>query len=289
MTDLLVSALDGLSFGMILFLIAAGLSLIMGVMQILNLAHGALFMLGGYVGWTVAVEHGYGFWVSLLVAGVAIAVLGLVIERLMRGMHDRLDNQVLATLGISYIITNVVIWIWGAQPKVPYLPSLFDGSVSVGSESYPAVRIAVIGAGVAMAIALWWFQERTRLGAMVRAGMDDRETAYSLGVNVGAVSAAVFVLGCFIAGISGVLGQQLSGLKPADGTAMLLLALVVLVVGGVGRVQGALLGALLIGLVNSFGLTLFPSLASFTVYAAMIIVLVIRPGGLLGRPEGMRI
>jgi branched-chain amino acid transport system permease protein len=286
MTDLLVSALDGLSFGMILFLIAAGLSLIM---QILNLAHGALFMLGGYVGWTVAVEHGYGFWVSLLVAGVAIAVLGLVIERLMRGMHDRLDNQVLATLGISYIITNVVIWIWGAQPKVPYLPSLFDGSVSVGSESYPAVRIAVIGAGVAMAIALWWFQERTRLGAMVRAGMDDRETAYSLGVNVGAVSAAVFVLGCFIAGISGVLGQQLSGLKPADGTAMLLLALVVLVVGGVGRVQGALLGALLIGLVNSFGLTLFPSLASFTVYAAMIIVLVIRPGGLLGRPEGMRI
>jgi branched-chain amino acid transport system permease protein len=288
-TDLLVSTLDGLSFGMILFLIAAGLSLIMGVMQILNLAHGALFMLGGYVGWTVAVEHGHGFWISLLVAGVTIAVLGLVIERLMRGMHDRLDNQVLATLGISYIVTNVVIWIWGAQPKVPYLPSIFEGSVSVGSEPYPTVRIAVIGAGVAMAIALWWFQERTRLGAMVRAGMDDRETAYSLGVNVGAVSAAVFVLGCFIAGISGVLGQQLSGLKPADGTTMLLLALVVLVVGGVGRVQGALLGALLIGLVNSFGLTLFPSLASFTVYAAMIIVLVIRPGGLLGRPEGMRI
>lgn len=289
MTDLIVSTLDGLSFGMILFLIAAGLSLIMGVMQILNLAHGALFMLGGYIGWTVAVEQGLGFWVSLLVAGVAIAALGLVIERLMRGMHDRLDNQVLATLGISYILTNVVIWVWGAQPKVPYVPTLFDDAIGVGSESYPTVRIAVIGIGAATAIALWWFQERTRLGAMVRAGMDDRETAYSLGVNVGAVSAVVFVLGCFIAGVSGVLGQQLSGLKPADGTAMLLLALVVLVVGGIGRVQGALLGALLIGLITAFGLTLFPSLSAFLVYAAMIVVLAIRPGGLLGRPEGMRI
>lgn len=289
MTDLLITTLDGLSFGMILFLIAAGLSLIMGVMQILNLAHGALFMLGGYIGWTVAVEQGAGFWVSMVVAGVAIGALGLAIERLMRGMHDRLDNQVLATLGISYIITNVVIWVWGAQPKVPYLPSAFDGSFTVGGETYPVVRVAVIGCGLALALALWFFQERTRLGAMVRAGMDDRETAYSLGVNVGAISAIVFVLGCFIAGISGVLGQQLSGLKPADGTTMLLLALVVLVIGGVGRVQGALLGAVLIGLINSFGLTHFPSMAPFLVYAAMILVLVIRPQGLLGRVEGMRL
>jgi branched-chain amino acid transport system permease protein len=288
-TDLAITLLDGLSFGMILFLIAAGLSLIMGVMQILNLAHGALFMLGGYIGWTVAVEHGFGFWTSLVVAGVAVALLGLVIERLMRGMHDRLDNQVLATLGISYIITNAVIWIWGAQPKVPYLPSSFDGSFTVGGETYPVVRVAVIGCGLALAFGLWWFQERTRLGAMVRAGMDDRETAYSLGVNVGAISAIVFVLGCFIAGASGVLGQQLSGLKPADGMTMLLLALVVLVIGGVGRVQGALLGALLIGLINSFGLTFFPSMAAFLVYAAMILVLVVRPQGLLGHPEGMRL
>lgn len=289
MTELLVGTLDGLSFGMILFLIAAGLSLIMGVMQILNLAHGALFLLGGYIGWTVAVEQGLGFWASLPLAGAAIALLGLAIERLLRGMHGRLDNQVLATLGLSYILVNAIVWIWGAEPKVPYLPVALDGSLSVGAEPYPAVRIAVIVAGAAMAAALWWFQERTRLGATVRAGMDDRETAASLGINVGAVSAAVFALGCFVAGLSGVLGQQLSGLKPADGTSMLLLALVVLVVGGVGRVQGALLGALLIGLVNSFGLMLFPSLASFTVYAAMILVLAVRPGGLLGRPVGMRI
>ena len=289
MADFAITSLDGLSFGMILFLIAAGLSLIMGVMQIVNLAHGAMFMLGGYVGWTVAVEEGLGFWPSLLAAGLAIAALGFVVERLMRGMHDRLDNQVLATLGISYIITNVVIWVWGAQPKVPYLPSAFEGSFTVGSETYPVVRLAVIGCGLVLAVGLWWFQERTRLGAMVRAGMDDRETAYSLGVNVGAVSAIVFVLGCFIAGISGVLGQQLSGLKPADGTTMLLLALVVLVVGGVGRVQGALVGALLIGLINAFGLRFFPSMAAFLVYAAMILVLVVRPRGLLGQPEGVRL
>ena len=124
---------------------------------------------------------------------------------------------------------------------------------------------------------------------MVRAGMDDPETAYSLGVNVGAVSAIVFVLGCFIAGISGVLGQQLSGLSPADGTQMLLLALVVVVLGGVGRVEGALLGAILIGLINSFGQLLIPSISAFLAYAAMILVLVVRPQGLLGRTEGMRL
>lgn len=289
MSKLLISTLDGLSFGMILFLIAAGLSLIMGVMQILNLAHGVLFLLGGYIGWTVAVEHGGGFWLSLLIAGMAIGILGLAIERMVRGMHNRLDNQVLATLGVSYIVTNVIIWIWGAEAKVPYVPSGLDGSFSIGSHSYPTVRIGVIAAGIILAIALWWFQERTRLGAMVRAGMDDRETAYSLGINVGLVSAIVFVIGCFIAGMSGVLGQQLSGLKPADGTTMLLLALVVLVIGGIGRIEGALLGALLIGLINSFGLTLFPEFSSFLVYTAMIIVLVIRPSGLLGRPEGMKL
>jgi branched-chain amino acid transport system permease protein len=289
MSKLLISTLDGLSFGMILFLIAAGLSLIMGVMQILNLAHGVLFLLGGYIGWTVAVEHGGGFWLSLLIAGVAIGALGLAIERMVRGMHDRLDNQVLATLGVSYIVTNVIIWIWGAEAKVPYIPSGLDGSFSIGSHSYPTVRVGVIVAGIILAVALWWFQERTRLGAMVRAGMDDRETAYSLGVNVGLVSAIVFVLGCFIAGMSGVLGQELSGLKPADGTTMLLLALVVLVIGGIGRIEGALLGALLIGLINSFGLTLFPKFSSFLVYAAMILVLAIRPSGLLGRPEGMKL
>jgi branched-chain amino acid transport system permease protein len=290
MGSTIVSILNGLSYGMILFLIAAGLSLIMGVMQFLNLAHGALFMLGGYIGWTVAVEHGAGFWVAVLVAGLAIALIGFVMERLLlRRLHDQLDNQVLATLGITYIITNLTIWIWSAQPKVAFVPSSFEGSLTIAGESYPTSRIAVLGAGAIVAVALWWFQDRTRMGAMVRAGMDDRETASSLGVNVGAVSAIVFTVGCFVAGLSGVLGQQLTGLQPGQGTSVLLLALVVLVLGGIGTVQGALLGALLIGLVNSFGQLLFPDLAAFTIYAAMILVLVVRPGGLLGRPEALRI
>lgn len=286
----IVSALNGLSYGMILFLIAAGLSLILGVMQFLNLAHGALFMLGGYIGWTVAVEHGGGFLVAVLVAGVAVAVLGLLLERLLlRRLHDQLDNQVLATLGITYIITNLTIWIWTAQPKVAFVPPVFDGSLQIAGQSYPTSRIAVLGAGLIVAVALWWFQDRTRVGAMLRAGMDDRETASSLGVNVAAVSAVVFTVGCFVAGLSGVLGQQLTGLQPGQGTSVLLLALVVLVLGGIGTVQGALLGAILIGLVTSFGQTLFPGVSAFLIYVAMILVLVVRPGGILGRPEALRI
>jgi branched-chain amino acid transport system permease protein len=276
-----VDLFNGLAFGMILFLIAAGLSLIMGVMGILNLAHGALYMVGGYIGWTIAVHADLGFWAGAL--GAALC------ERLLlRRLHGRFDEQVLATLGVTYILTNAVIWIWGAEPKVPFAPSVFDGSVSLFGERYATVRVALIVIGLVLAVALWWLQDRTRLGAMVRAGMDDAQMSRAMGINVGAVSATVFAFGSLVVGFSGVLGQQIIGVQPDLGLSMLLLALVVLIVGGVGSVQGALLGAVLIGLVNSYGTSLFPSLAAFLPYAAMILVLVVRPYGLLGRPELVR-
>lgn len=289
MDSTLITILDGISYGMILFLIAAGLSLVMGVMGILNLAHGALFMLGGYIGWTVTVDAGANFWLGLLAAGVGVALLGVVLERgLLRRMHDQLDNQVLATLGILFILTNLSIWIWTAEAKPPYIPNVFDGSVDIAGTGYPKARIAVIVAAALIAAALWIIQERTRLGTMVRAGMDDRETAASLGVNVGLVSAVVFAMGSFVVGISGVLGQQLVGVQPDHGLNMLLLALIVLIVGGIGTIQGALVGALAVGLIRSVGLTLFPSFELLLVYGAVILVLVVRPSGLLGRPAAVQ-
>jgi branched-chain amino acid transport system permease protein len=289
MDSTLITILDGISFGMILFLIAAGLSLVMGVMGILNLAHGALFMLGAYIGWTVTVDGGGSFWLGLLAAGAGVALLGVVLERgLLRRMHDQLDNQVLATLGVLFILTNLSIWIWTAEAKPPYIPDVFDGAVDIAGTGYPKSRIAVIVIATLIAIALWFIQERTRLGTMVRAGMDDRETAASLGVNVGLVSAAVFAIGAFVVGISGVLGQQLVGVQPEHGLSMLLLALIVLIVGGVGTIQGALVGALAVGLIRSVGLTLFPSFELLLVYGAVIVVLVVRPQGLLGRPAAVQ-
>jgi branched-chain amino acid transport system permease protein len=285
----IVDLFNGLAFGMILFLIAAGLSLIMGVMGILNLAHGALYMVGGYIGWTVAVHVDMGFWAGALAAALCVAVVGFALERLLlRRLHGRFDEQVLATLGVTYILTNAVIWIWGAEPKVPFAPSVFGGSTSLFGERYATVRIALIVIGLVLAVALWWLQDRTRLGAMVRAGMDDAQMSRAMGINVGAISAAVFAFGSLVVGFSGVLGQQIIGVNPDLGLSMLLLALVVLIVGGVGSVQGALLGAVLIGLVNSYGTALFPALAAFLPYAAMILVLVVRPHGLLGRPELVR-
>jgi branched-chain amino acid transport system permease protein len=280
----LITLLDGVSFGMILFLIAAGLSLIMGVMGILNLAHGALFMLGGYIGWTVTVDAGGSFWLGLLAAAVAITLIGVVLERgLLRRMQGQLDNQVLATLGILFIITNICIWIWTAEAKPPYIPSLFQGSLSIAGDGYPKSRIALIVIAAVIAFVLWWIQDRTRLGTMVRAGMDDRATAASLGVNVSLVSMIVFALGSFVVGASGVLGQQLVGVQPENGMTMLLLALIVLIVGGIGTIQGALVGALAVGIIRSFGLQLFPEFELLLVYGAVIIVLVVRPSGLLGR------
>jgi branched-chain amino acid transport system permease protein len=289
MESTVITILDGVSFGMILFLIAAGLSLVMGVMGILNLAHGALFMLGAYIGWTVTVDAGGSFWLGLMAAGVGVALLAVVLERaLLRRMHDQLDNQVLATLGILFMLTNASIWIWTAEAKPPYIPDVFDGAVDIMGTGYPKSRVAVIVAAALIAAALWLVQERTRLGTMVRAGMDDRETAASLGVNVGLVSAVVFALGAFVVGISGVLGQQLVGVQPEHGLSMLLLALIVLIVGGIGTIQGALVGALAVGLIRSVGLTLFPSYELLLVYGAVIVVLVVRPSGLLGRPTAVQ-
>lgn len=272
---------------MILFLLTTGLSLTYGLMGIVNLSHGAIYMLGAYVGWTVAVQAGLNWWLAVICGGVAAGLVGLMIERgFLRSLYKRMNEQVMLTIGFIYVIVNVTQWIWGGLERAPYSPKIFSGSFGLLGMQYPIYRMAVLGIGVVVAVGLWWFQERTRYGAIVRAGMDDQETGMGLGINMARVTYLVFLLGSFLAGIAGVIGAQMLGADLGMGWDILLPALIVLVVGGAGSIEGVLVGAMLIGLVDSFGRTYVPSLAMFFSYIVMVIILSVRPGGLIPRRSG---
>ena len=284
MSTIILDLLNGISYGMVLFLLAAGLSIIMGLMGITNMAHGALYMVGAYVGWTLAVQLALNFWLAALVGAVASGVIGLLLQQVfLRSLYKRPNEQVLLTYGFVYILTNVCIWIWGGRSRPQFTAPVLSGTVQLGSVSFPKARLATIAVGVIIALCLWWWQEKTRTGARVRAGMDDRETVAGLGVNIAKLSMIVFSLAAFLGGFAGVIGAQLLGVNSTMGNDILLLALIVIIVGGVGSIQGALLGAMLIGLVTAFGQTFLPAFDTFTIYLAMIVVLVIRPSGILGR------
>ncbi|MFC1980006.1 ABC transporter permease [Chloroflexota bacterium] len=279
----LLHFINGISYGMILFLIASGLSLIFGVMGIFNLAHGSLYMLGAYIGLTFVLS-GLNFWLAALVGGLSVGIIGIVLVRVfLSRLYKQFNEQVLLTLGFVYIIANVTTWIWGPWPKSIEAPGLLAGSVSIGDFSFPIYRLAIIIVGLVIAIGLWWLQDKTRVGAIVRAGMDDRQMTIGLGLNYGLISTAIFGLGACMAGIAGFIGGPLLGTSPRMGLPILLLATIVIVVGGVGKVQGALLGAILIGLVDTFGKAFFPDFSLFSIYLIFILVLLIRPSGLLGR------
>jgi branched-chain amino acid transport system permease protein len=284
MEQVIINLLNGISYGMVLFLIASGMSVVMGAMNIINLAHGVLYMIGGYVGWTAAVKFGAPFGLGLLTGGLAAGFTGLVIERgFLRHLYKQPNEQVLLTFGFVYILTNLCLWVWGGWPRMPFTAKVLTGSIEIMGKAYPKARLATIVIGFVLAILLWWLQDKTRIGATVRAGMDNKEMTMGLGINLERVFASVFFVASCIAGVAGVLGAQLLGVYNALGLEILLFALIVIIVGGVGSVQGALLGGLLIGVIDAFGRALFPRLAMFTMYFTMIIILLVRPSGLLGR------
>jgi branched-chain amino acid transport system permease protein len=284
MGAVVLGLLNGISLGSILFLLASSLSLIMGVMGILNLAHGALYMVGAYVGWTIAMRYELNFGLAVLAGGVAAGLVGLVVERgFFRHLYRQLNEQVLLSFGLIYIVTNLCRLVWGPRSRAPFTASFLSGSFPIMGISYPFSRIMIIFIGLFVALGLWWLQDKTRVGAIVRAGMDDKEMVSGLGVNLERISVVVFFVGASIAGGTGVVGAELLGANLQLSIDVLLLALVVVIVGGVGSVQGALLGGMLIGCIDSLGKTLFPQAAMFTIYLAMIIILLARPTGLLGR------
>ncbi len=276
--------LNGISFGMVLFLAGSGLSVVMGVMGITNLAHGALYMLGGYVGWTVAVHYGMNFWLAVFAGGLVSGLIGLTIERIfLRHLYKQPNEQVLLTFGFVYIITNLSIWIWGGRPRMQFASRALSGFLNIFEMPHPITRLVIIAIGLVVAIVLWWLQDRTRLGAIVRAGMDDKEMTTGLGINLEMVSMFVFFLAAFVAGVAGVIGAQLMGVHSILGIDILLIALIVVIVGGMGSVQGALSGGIVIGLIDTFGKSLFPQFAMFTMYLAMVVILLVKPSGILGR------
>jgi branched-chain amino acid transport system permease protein len=272
----------GLSYGMVLFLVATGLSLTMGLMRIVNMAHGALYMFGGYVGLWVTTHSN--FWVGALAGAAACGLIGLVLETgFLRRLYKREESQVLLTIGFIYILMNIAQWIWASYPFAGPVPSILSTSVTVGSAGIPTYRLFLVLFGLLMAVLLWLFQDKTKVGAKVRAGMDKGEVASALGINLKVLFTGVFVLGSVVAGLSGLMGSKITGVKLGNSWEILLFSLIVVVVGGAGSIQGALLGGVLLGLLDAFGKAYFPEVASYLMYLALIVILLVKPSGLLGR------
>ena len=281
---LITNLLAGISLGMVFFLIAIGLSLVLGLMRIINLAHGSLFMLGAYLGITVSFATG-NFILGILAGTAGAGVAGLIIERgFLRGLHKRDLDQILLTFGFVYIIGNLHLWIYTAWPKAPYLPSILGGSIPIGTLHFPIHRIVVIFVGLAIYLFLWWFMEKTKAGAIIRAGADDAEMTSGLGINLTPTFIIAFFLGSALAGFAGVAGSPLlGGITLEGGIEMLFVALAVCIIGGMGSVHGTLVAALLLGIFSALAATYVPVIAIFTIYIVMVIILLVRPSGLLGK------
>jgi len=278
-----LNLLNGISFGMVLFLLAAGLSLTLGVMGILNLAHGSLFMIGAFVGFFVF-SGGGSFWVAALLAGAIAGLVGLVLEKAFLGrLHNLFDAQAMLLVGVVYILGNLGLWIFGPQNRLASPPLSLAFSVRIGNYTFPAYRLALILIGTIVFISLWWLLAKTRIGAIIRAGMDDREMTTGLGVNYGLISTAVFSLGAFTAGFAGAIALPMIGVAPSIAWDILLYSFIVVVVGGMGSMLGSLIGSLFIGLVDTFSRALFPDIATFTLYTVLVITLLVKPSGILGR------
>ena len=282
-------ALSGLTAAMFLFLIASGLSLIFGVLRVLNFAHGTFYMLGAYAAWQLVQWLGAGggsFWLAVLGAAAAVAVLGGLVERfLLRHLYAKDElYQLLFTYALVLVLSDVAKILWGTQQKGVARPPGLEGATSLFGATIPYYNLFIVALGLAIAVAFWYVLQRTRAGRLIRAAALDRETLGALGVNVGALYTGVFVLGSFLGGLGGALVTPVRTIVPGMDTEIIVEAFVVVVIGGLGSFWGTLLGALIYGQVLAFGILFFPRFSIFAVFALMAAVLIIRPWGLLGRP-----
>jgi branched-chain amino acid transport system permease protein len=279
----IVQTFNGLSYGALLFLLASGLSLIFGVMRIVNLAHGSYFLLGGYVALSV-VWRTRSFPLALLAGATAIALVGIGMERLfLRRLSGQTLGQVLMTVGFALIFQDLALLIWGGDPYSLPLPAPLQGVLTVGAFRFPRYRVFIMLLAAVIGALLWLALDRTRVGAMIRAAVDDAEMAGGVGIHVPGVSLGVFALGAFLAALGGGIGGGFLGVYPGLDFEILPYAFVVVIVGGLGSLPGAMVGSLLVGLLDNFGKALFPELAYFTLFAPMALILALRPTGLFGR------
>ncbi|HWM83347.1 MAG TPA: branched-chain amino acid ABC transporter permease [Pseudolabrys sp.] len=285
MTVWLTLAVNSIALGGLLFLLSAGFSLIFGLMRIPNLMHGSFFMLGAYIGVTLLDPRvGMNFWLAAIVSGLAVALIGGVIERfLLRRLNGQELPQVLLTLGLSFIVADLCLMIWTGDPWQPATPRHLAGAVQVAGMYFPLFRLVIVAVAVAVAIALWVLVDWTRLGAMIRAGVDDAPIARVVGIKVSRLFTLIFALGAAIAGFAGVIGAPYLSVYPGIDMEMLPLALIVVILGGSGSLLGALIGSFIIGFLFNFGQAWFPDLAYVILFLPMLLVLILRPQGLFGR------
>jgi branched-subunit amino acid ABC-type transport system permease component len=282
-------ALSGLTAAMFLFLIASGLSLIFGVLRVLNFAHGTFYMLGAYCAWQLVQwlgTAGWSFWLAVLGAATAVAILGGLVERLLlRHLYAKDElYQLLFTYALVLVLSDVAKILWGTQQKGVARPPALEGATTLFGATIPYYNLFIIALGFGIAAIFWFVLQRTRAGRFIRAAALDRETLGALGVNVGLLYTGVFVLGSFLGGLGGALVTPVRTIVPGMDTEIIVEAFVVVVIGGLGSFWGTFLGALIYGQVLAFGILFFPRFSIFAVFALMAAVLIIRPWGLLGRP-----
>jgi branched-chain amino acid transport system permease protein len=276
-----------IALGGLLFMLSAGFSLIFGLMRIPNLTHGSLFMLGAYIGATVIIGVAgvqINFWLAAILATLAVAMLGALIERLLlRRLPGDALAQVLVTLGLSFMAADFCLMVWGGDPINVETPAGFGGFMRIGAAVFPNYRLAIIVIAAIFAVGLWLLLDRTRLGAMIRAGVDDPDMARVVGIRVSQLFPIVFALGAGLAAFAGIIGGPILSVYPGLDQDMLPLALVVVILGGTGSLLGSFVGSIIVGFIYNFGQALLPELAYFVLFLPMLLVLIFRPQGLFGR------
>lgn len=276
-------AVNSIALGGLLFLLSAGFSLIFGLMRIPNLMHGSFFMLGAYFGVTF-LDRGINFWLAALMSGLAMAAIGGVIERLLlRRLEGQILPQVLLTLGFAFIIADLCLMVWTGDPWQPPTPRHLQGAVQAFGIFFPLYRLVIVAVAVVVAVALWLMVDWTRLGAMIRAGVDDPPIARVVGIKVSQLFTLIFCLGAALSAFAGMMAAPFLSVYPGLDFEMLPLALIVVILGGSGSLLGALVGSFLIGFLYNFGQAMFPDLAYVILFLPMLLVLVLRPQGLFGR------
>ncbi len=276
-------AFNGVSYGALLFLLAGGLSLIFGMMRIVNMTHGSYYLLGGYVGLTV-IWRGGPYVLAILAAALAVALIGLgEWNAFLRRLSGQELGQVLTTMGFALIFQDLGLIIWGGDPYTIPVPKMLSGAFRFGTLYFPVYRVFMVFVATVVAVVLWLVLERTRVGAKMRATVDDAEMARGVGIDVPRISLGVFALGASLAAVAGVVAGGFVGVYPGADFEILPYAFVVVIVGGMGSLKGALLGSLMVGLLDNFGKALFPELSYFTLFAPMAAILAVRPTGLFGR------
>ena len=280
-----VTLLNGLTLGSLYFIVASGFTLVFGLMRNVNLAHGSLYLLGGYVGFTVGERTGW--WIVAVAAGFAAAALaGLLIQLLiLRRMQGQELRQTLVTIGLSIMIADVLIWAYTGQVHQLEAPGPLQGPLRGIPiiNAYSAFRLSLLAMGIAIGVGLWLLLNRTRVGMMIRAGVDDRGMLAASGVNVNRVFAITFALGAGLDGLGGVIGAVELSMVPGEDTRLLLASLIVVIVGGMGSVVGAAIGAAILGLAETYGLAYAPTYSVVLTFVILILVLAFRPRGIMGK------